>query len=242
MPETPHVSVITPVFCTAETLHELYRRLRQVLENRGVTYEIIFVDDASLDDSYRILDTISRADPHVVLKALKQNVGQHRAIFAGLSCCRGEWAIVMDADLQDPPEVIPALLSKAQEGYNAVFAARQGIHESYFRLLTSRIFKGFLHALCGLHPNTGTLVALNRSMIDHLLSMHGPSPYLPGMVHCTGLSITSIPAARDKRQTGRSSYSFLGRIRLAWRALSWVAAWKWQKLSLRVPSHKKTDI
>lgn len=224
------VSVIVPVYSTAETLPELYRRLRQVLEGFSVTFEMIFVDDASLDGSFRILETLSRDDPRVVPVALKENVGQHRAIFAGLSCCRGEWAVVMDADLQDPPEVIPALLSKGQEGCDAVFVSRQGIHESYGRMLTSRVFKGFLHVLCGLEPGTGTFVAMSRPVVDRLLAMRGPYPYLPGMIHCTGLTVTSIPAPRAKRQAGKSSYSLPGRLRLAWRALSWVAAWKGRRL------------
>jgi glycosyltransferase involved in cell wall biosynthesis len=143
-----------------------------------------------------------------------------------LSSCRGEWTIIMDADLQDSPEDVPALLSKGQEGFDAVFAARRGIHESYFRLLTSRVFKGIMYLLCGMNPDTGTFVAINRSIIDRLLTMHGPYPYVPGMIHCTDQKISSVPVHRVKRSVGKSSYSVRGRIKLAWRALSWVISWK----------------
>jgi polyisoprenyl-phosphate glycosyltransferase len=221
-----HISVIIPVYTTAETLPELYRQLRQVLEKHPSDNELVFIDDASVDNSLPVLETISRADPRVVLVPLEKNVGQHQAIIHGLSRCRGEWAIVMDADLQDSPEVIPLLLSEGLEGYDAVFAARRGMHESPFRMLTSLIFKGFLYMLCGVHPDTGTFVAVNRSMIKRILSMRGPYPYLPGMIHCSGLRISSIPASRSRRKAGKTSYSFLGRVRLAWRALSWVTAWK----------------
>jgi len=228
-----HISVIIPVYTTAETLPELYRRLCQVLKKYQATYELIFVDDASIDDSLQVLEIISRDDPGVILVSLEKNVGQHRAIMYGLSCCSGEWAIVMDADLQDSPEVIPSLLSKGLDGYDAVFAARRGMHESPFRMFSSLIFKGFLHVLCGVHPDTGTFVAMSRNMVNLVLNMRGSYPYLPGMIHCSGLRITSIPASRSKRQAGKSSYSFRGRVWLAWRALSWVTVWKIRRLFLR---------
>jgi dolichol-phosphate mannosyltransferase len=238
----PTVSIIITVYRTPETLHELYRRLRQVLEKCHVTFEIIFVDDASPDDSSRIVESISREDQRVLLIPLKENVGQHQAILTGLSFCRGEWAIIMDADLQDSPEDIPSLLSKGQENFDAVFAARQGIHESYLRLLTSRIFKGILRVLCGMNPDTGTFVAINRSMIDHLMSMHGPYPYIPGMIHCTGLRVASVHVIRAKRPIGESSYKPWDRIKLALRAISWVLAWKRQALFKHAYSIQKRRV
>lgn len=239
---TPSASIIITVYRTPGTLHELYCRVRQVLEKCHLTFEIIFVDDASPDDSSRIVESISREDQRVVLVPLKENVGQHQAILIGLSCCRGERAIIMDADLQDSPEDIPSLLSKGLEGFDAVFAARQGIHESYLRLLTSRILKGILHVLCGMNPDTGTFVAINRSMIDHLMRMHGPYPYIPGMIHCTGLRVASVRVMRAKRPIGESSYKPWDRIKLAWRAISWVLAWKWQALFKHVPSIQKRRV
>lgn len=224
------ISIVIPVYTTAETLPELYRRLRQVLGTYPAEYELVFIDDASVDDSLSVLENISKHDSGVVLVPLEKNAGQHQAIIHGLARCRGEWAIVMDADLQDSPEVIPLLLSKGREGYDAVFAARRGMHESYSRMLTSFLFKGFLHMLCGVHPDTGTFVAMDRAMIDHVLSTHTPYPYLPGMIHCSGLRITSIPASRSRRQAGKSSYSFRGRVRLAWRALSCVVTLKVRRL------------
>jgi polyisoprenyl-phosphate glycosyltransferase len=223
---TPSVSMIITVYRTPETLHELYSRLRKVLEECLITFEIIFVDDASPDDSSCVIESISQQDQRVIVITLHRNVGQHQAILTGLTSCRGEWAIIMDADLQDSPEDVPALLSKGQEGFDAVFAARRGIHESYFRLLTSRLFKGILYLLCGMNPDTGTFVAINRSIIDRLLTMPGPYPYVPGMIHCTDRKISFIPVQRVKRSVGKSSYSVKGRIKLAWRALSWIISWK----------------
>jgi glycosyltransferase involved in cell wall biosynthesis len=236
------VSIIITVYRTPGTLQILYHRIRQVLEKCHVTFEVIFVDDASPDHSARIIESISREDNRVILIPLMKNVGQHQAVLTGLSHCRGDWAIIMDADLQDSPEDIPALLSKGQEGFDAVFAARRGIHESFFRLFTSRLFKYILHLLCGMNPDTGTFVAINRSMIDLLLRMHGPYPYIPGMIHCTGMKIGSIPVIRAKRPAGESSYNIWRRIKLAWRAISWVLAWKWKTLFKYAPPVQKTDI
>jgi polyisoprenyl-phosphate glycosyltransferase len=223
---TPSVSFIITVYRTSETLHELYSRIRKVIEGCHLTFEIVFVDDASPDDSSRVIELISQEDHRVILIPLHQNVGQHQAILTGLSCCKGEWAIIMDADLQDSPEDVPVLLSKGQEGFDAVFAARRGIHESYIRLFTSRIFKGMLYLLCGMNPDTGTFAAINRTVIDRLLKMKGPYPYIPGMIHCTHQKITSVPVQRFKRSAGKSSYNVRGRIKLAWRALSWVISWR----------------
>lgn len=220
------VSIVIAVYRTSGTLRELYLRLRQTLEACDVPFEIIFVDDASPDDSSEVIQSISREDKRVTLLPLKENAGQHKAILAGISSCRGDWALIMDADLQDAPEDFPALLSKVREGFDAVFAARQGKHEPFFRLLTSRLFKWMLRLLCGMNPDTGTFVLITRPMIDRLVSMRGPYPYIPGMIHCAGLPVASVPVTRARRPTGGSSYNTWRRIRLAWRGFSWVLAWK----------------
>lgn len=224
------ISVIIAVYNNAETLRELYFRLRQVLEAYDGAFEIIFVNDASPDDSADIVSGISQDDHRVCLISFPENAGQHRAILTGLSCCTGGWAVVMDADLQDSPEDIPALLSSGEKGYDAVFASRQGAHEPLFQRLTSRALKGILHVICGMDPGTGTFAAVNRPMINRMVNMHGPYPYIPGMIHCTGLRVGSVPVTRARRTSGKSAYTPMGRLRLAWRAVAWVLSWKWNAL------------
>jgi glycosyltransferase involved in cell wall biosynthesis len=226
--QTPEVSIVLPVYRNVETLHELYRRLCNALDTQPLSYELLFVDDACPEGSIAVLEELARLDRRVGVLALERNVGQHRAVLAGLAYARGQWIVVMDADLQDPPEVIPDLLDKLQEGRAAVFAGRRGRYESTFRLFTSRLFKGLLRLLCGVPIEAGLFVALNRPMVERLLALGGPHPFVVAMIGCTGLSMASIPVMRDQRARGQSAYSFWGRLQSGWRAVAWVLSWRWR--------------
>lgn len=225
--QVPEVSVVVPVYRNAETLHELYHRLRHVLETRLLSFEIIFVDDACPAGSLAVLEELALGNCRVTVIALEQNVGQHRAVLVGLAHTRGKWTVVMDADLQDQPEFIPDLLHKAREGVGAVFAGRRGRYESSFRLFTSCLFKGLLHLMCGVPADAGLFVALNRPMVERVLALDGPHPSVVAMIGCTGLPMASIPVVRDQRASGQSAYSFWRRLRSAWRAVVWVLSCKW---------------
>lgn len=226
IPQCPEVSVVVPVYRNAETLQELYRRLCCVLESRQFSYEMIFVDDACPAGSLSVLEKLSKSDYGVKVLALEHNVGQHRAVLTGLSHVRGKWTVVMDADLQDPPEAIPDLLVRLQDGFSAVFAGRRGLYESPFRLFTSRLFKVLLHLLCGVPADAGLFVAMNRGMVERLLAFDGKRPFLTAMMGCTGLPLASIPIKRANRFLGSSAYSFWGRLKSCFLAVWWVMSWK----------------
>ena len=149
------VSVVVPVYGNAETVGPLQARLRAVLDRAALAHETVFVDDASPDGSLAALRALAERDPAVRVLALPRNRGQHRAVLAGLRLARGRHVAIMDADLQDPPEALPALLARARDGYDAVFAGRRGHYESRGRLLTSRVFKWLLHAATGLPADAG---------------------------------------------------------------------------------------
>ena len=138
----PEVTIVLPVFRNKETLKALHARLGHVMEPLRIEYEVLFVDDVCPEGSLDVLKELIQMDPHVGVLVLEENVGQHRAVMRGLSLARGKAMVVMDADLQDPPEAIPRLLSELQRGPAAVFAGRRGHYESWSRLLTSRLFKG----------------------------------------------------------------------------------------------------
>ena len=137
--QTDFVSIVIPVYKNAETLLELHAELKHHL--CGIGFEILFVDDASPDHSFMILQNLASRDPQVRLIRLVKNVGQNRAILRGFSACKGDRIVVMDADLQDPPSAVLELLSKLDRGWDVVFAGRRGKYESDFRLLTSKMFK-----------------------------------------------------------------------------------------------------
>ncbi len=226
----PEISVIVPVYRNTETLGDLYACLRRVFDARSLGYEMIFVDDACPDGSLHLLQQLARADPRVTVVALERNVGQQRAVLVGLGHARGNQVVVMDADLQDPPEAIPVLLEKLQEGYAAVFAGRRGRYESLPRLLTSRVFKWLLHLLCGVPADAGLFVAMTREMVERLRASGEPGPFVVAMIGCTGLPVTSIPVTRAPRPTSRSAYSFWRRCKIGLLAIAWVVS---RKLRLR---------
>lgn len=222
------ISVVVPVYRNAETLDELHRRVRDVLEAGSLEYEMVFVDDACPEGSLTVLEEVVRRDPRVTVLALRRNVGQQLAVLAGLAQARGTWVVVMDADLQDPPEAIPRLLTTIQEGFGAVFAGRRGRHEPVFRWLTSHLFKWILHIVCGTPTDAGLYVAMSHAMVERLLAFDEPGPSVVAMVGCAGLPVTSIPVRRARRSDGRSAYSEWKRLKMSLLALTWILSWKWR--------------
>ena len=223
------LSVVVPVYGNADTLRTLHERLVRALDGAALAFEVLFVDDASPDRSRAVLEELASSDPRVALLGLERNVGQQQAVIAGLAQARGAWVVVMDADLQDPPEAILALLAHGRLGYKAVFAGRRGAYESPLRLLTSRLFKRLLSLLCGVPADAGIFVAMHRSLVERLLKMGGPKPFVVAMIGCAGLPMATLPVVRDVRPNGASAYSTWGRIKSGWRGIAFVLAWKWQK-------------
>jgi dolichol-phosphate mannosyltransferase/undecaprenyl-phosphate 4-deoxy-4-formamido-L-arabinose transferase len=224
-PDTAEVSVVLPVYRTGGALRELHRRLDAVLGPR--LRELVLVDDACPEGSGLVIAELADRDTRVRPITLARNRGQHRAVLAGLRATTGTWSLVMDADLQDPPEAIPPLLDRASAGgVDAVFAGRRGRYESPLRLLTSRLYKRLLGRLVGVPADAGTFVVLSRPLVDKLVEMGGPSPSLVAMIGCAGVVTTSVPVERAPRFEGRSAYSHAARLRSAVQALRWVAWWR----------------
>jgi glycosyltransferase involved in cell wall biosynthesis len=225
---TPDVSVVAPLYRTGEAVPELSERLARALEGAGLTFELILVDDACPAGSGRAAAALAAIEPRARVIALDENVGQHAAVLAGLARARGSWAVVMDADLQDPPEIVPRLVEAGREaGVPVVFAGRRGRYESRARLLTSRLYKRALALVAGVPADGGMFVALERPVTCQILAMDGPRrPSVVAMIGCAGVPMLSLPVERSPRPCGQSSYSSLGRLRLGWRAVAWVAWWK----------------
>jgi polyisoprenyl-phosphate glycosyltransferase len=212
----PTISVVVPVFGNAVTLAELHRRIQVALAGYWECCELIFVNDASPDASGEVLHAAG-ADPRVRVLTLEQNVGQNAAVLRGLGAAAGDVAIVLDADLQDPPEAIPRLLERLTLGVDVVFAGRRGAYQRPLRRVTSRVWKTFLHLATGrrLPADAGLFLAMNRTAISHLLDHAEPRPYILGVLGRSGLKMTSIPVARAARPSGSSAYSGWDRLKLA---------------------------
>jgi glycosyltransferase involved in cell wall biosynthesis len=209
----PDVSVVVPVYGNADTVRPLHDQIRRVLRTADLTHEIIFVNDACPFGSLAVLQQLAATDRDVKVAALERNVGQHRAVLYGLTQARGKSAVIMDGDLQDPPDAIPRLLEELKKGRAAVFAGRRGQYQSGGRLLTSRAFKTLLHLLSGVPPDAGMYVAINRAMIDHLVARRETYPFVVAMIGTSGLPCASIPVCRATRPSGRSHYSSWMRLR-----------------------------
>ena len=131
------LSAVIPVFSEEGNLRELHARLTSVLSRLGRSYEIVFVDDGSVDGSVLLLEELQRADPHVRVLVFSRNFGHHIALTAGIDASRGDAVILMDADLQDQPEEIPKLLGKLEEGFDVVYGIRMAKKHSAFKRFTS---------------------------------------------------------------------------------------------------------
>ncbi len=215
----PELSIVIPVYRNAETLSTLCDRLEKALGDLWA-YEVLFVHDACPENSLKVLKALVLRDDKISILDLEENVGQHQAVMTGLAFALGEKIVIMDADLQDPPESIPAMLSTLDRGFAAVFAGRRGRYESSGRLLTSRFFKFVLHLLCKAPKDAGIFVAMNAQMKDRLLACHWPlRPFVVAMIGCTQLPVTSIPVVRDSRWDGQSAYSSWGRLKSGCRAI-----------------------
>jgi hypothetical protein len=228
--EKADVSIIVPMYRSSETVRELHERISRVMGQAGAAFELILVDDGCPAGSGAVGREVEGGDSRVRIVSLPHNRGQHRAVLAGLTQARGEWCLVMDADLQDPPEAIPALLAERSSDVGAIFAGRRGRYESRGRLLTSWLFKTALSALCGVPRDAGMFVLLQRGLVEKLLAMSGPEPFVVAMIGCSGFPVRSIPMPRAVRPRGSSAYSSLMRLRCACRGLAWAIRWRWHAL------------
>jgi glycosyltransferase involved in cell wall biosynthesis len=208
--EQPKLSVVVPVFGSAGTLRELAARVKRALEPER--YELILIDDDSPDDAWRAISELGAADDRISGIRLERNVGQHAAVIAGLAAARGSVCVVMDADLQDPPEVIPVLLDAVSAGADLVFAARRGRHESLPLLVASRLMKGVLCALSrGKVPlDAGLFFAARAHVAAAMCRAAGADPYVLVLAARAARSVRSIPVTRAP---GRGS-AYTGRMRL----------------------------
>lgn len=212
VPPGPALSVVAPAYLNSATLPELVARVAAAAARVG-PFEFLVVDDASPDATRETLARLTTAEPALAALGLARNVGQQRAIRAGLARCRGRAVVVLDADLQDPPEAIPALVA-ALAGAPAVFAGRRGAYQAWPRRLSSTLFKRAQAALAGVPADAGLYFALRAEIAAALVSYPAADPALIPLVGALVPSPPSLPVTRSTRPVGRSAY----RTGMRWRA------------------------
>jgi undecaprenyl-phosphate 4-deoxy-4-formamido-L-arabinose transferase len=213
----PEISVVIPVFNEEDNLRELGERLIRTLTAMGRPYEIIFVDDGSTDGSWQLLTDLNGQYPQNI-RALQfhRNFGQHQAIFAGFQASRGQVMVTLDADLQNPPEEIPRLVAKLDEGYDTVGGWRENRRDSIFRRLPSQLVNHVMSWVTGvkLRDYGCMLRAYRRSVVDSINQCQESSSFIPALANLFAQRVAEIPVGHAERERGKSKYSLIKLLRL----------------------------
>ncbi len=213
----PHISVVSPVYMAEAILPELVDRIQKAVSEITNDFEIILVEDGSPDNSWEMIEKL--ASDNKLLKGIRlsRNFGQHYAITAGLDHAKGEWVIVMDCDLQDRPEEITRLHSKAIEGYDIVLAQRHNRQDGFFKRFFSKMFYRTLGYLTGSEQDEtiANFGIYKKPVIDSVVSMRESIRYFPTMVKWVGFRATKMEVKHEQRTEGKTSYSFRKLMNLA---------------------------
>lgn len=217
-PLPPTYSIIAPVFNEEETLPHFHQRIVAVMEQVGEPFELIFVNDGSLDTSLHIMRDLHTHDPRVRVVDFSRNFGHQIAISAGMDYARGKAIIILDADLQDPPEVIPTLIARWKEGAEVVYAQRSSRKgETRFKLLTATVFYRLIARITSVDipRDTGDFRLLDRSVVDTLVAMREQHRFMRGLSAWVGFRQEAVPYERQERFAGSTKYPFFKMVRFS---------------------------
>ncbi len=207
----PTVSIIIPIYNEEENIPELYHRLQNVIEQLDGEAELIFIDDGSRDNSLNLMREIYQRDYRFKYISLARNFGHQIAVTAGLNNVTGKTVVVMDADLQDPPELVLPMIEKWRQGYQVVYAQRLSRKkESALKRFTAYAFYRILRRLADVNipSDTGDFCLMDREIVDILNAMPERNRYIRGLRAWVGFRQTAIPFERDPRFAGKVKYSF----------------------------------
>lgn len=213
----PTLSVVIPVFNEQENLPVLCQRLFAVLQAEGLDFEIVFVDDGSRDRSVALLRQLAAQDSHLVVVELARNFGHQVAISAGLDYARGRAVMIMDADLQDPPEVLPQFIAKWREGYDVVYAVREKRKESWPKRTAYAIFYRLLKRVANIDIplDAGDFCIMDRKVVELLNGMPERNRFVRGIRSWVGLDQVGLAYERQARHAGQPKYTFARLVYLA---------------------------
>jgi glycosyltransferase involved in cell wall biosynthesis len=210
------ISVVTPMHNEQESAMEFYRRVCEALTD--IPFELVVVDDGSTDDTANVLAEMADSDPRVKVVELSRNFGHQTAITAGLDSATGDAVVMIDADLQDPPELIPTMLERWTEGADVVYAVRTRREgETAFKRTTANLFYRLISKMADveLQANSGDFRLLDRRALDALQTMRERNRYLRGMTVWVGFTQTAVEYERDERFAGETKYPFRKMVRFA---------------------------
>ena len=216
-------SIIAPIFNEKDNLPELYRRVKEVMDKTHKPWELLLVDDGSSDGSADIIRGLAKKDKRVRPVIFARNFGHQVAVTAGLDYSRGEAVVIIDADLQDPPELILDMAKKWQEGYEVVYAVRtEREGESWFKLWTASLFYRLIYRITDVKIplDTGDFRLMDRKVVDVMNSMRERHRFLRGMSAWVGFKQIGVEYKRAARTAGETKYPFRKMFRLAINAVT----------------------
>ncbi len=211
-------SIIAPIFNELENLAELHRRVSEVMSGLKGTWELVLVDDGSTDGSTESILELAKKDKHVRPVIFARNFGHEAAITAGWDNARGEAVVIIDADLQDPPEEIPELIAKWREGYEVVYAVRaEREGETWFKKVTAALFYRIVRRITDVNIplDTGDFRLMDRKVVDVLKTMRERRRFPRGMSAWVGFKQIGVPYKRAARHAGVTKYPFNKMVKLA---------------------------
>lgn len=212
------LSIIIPIYNEEGNIHLLYERISKVAKSITSNYELVFINDGSRDNSLSMIIEKSRLDDHVKYINFSRNFGHQIAVSAGIDFCSGEAVAIIDADLQDPPELIVDLYNKMKEGYQVVYARRRSRSgESFMKKFTAKLFYRILTKITSIKipVDTGDFRIMHRKIIEVLKQMPEQQKYLRGQISWAGFNQTYVMYDREERFAGATGYTYKKMIRLA---------------------------
>lgn len=221
--DQPVISIIAPVYNEEPIIDELYRRLVVVLDSIGEPWELVMVNDGSVDSSAEKMRALTDQDARVRVVNFARNFGHQNAVTAGMDYVRGEAVVIIDADLQDPPEVIERLIDKWREGYEVVYAVRaerQG--ESWFKKFSAKLFYRMIYRITDVDipVDTGDFRLMDRKVVDAVQAMREHNRFIRGMTSWVGFRQTGIEYVRHERYAGQTKYPLKKMLRFAMDAIT----------------------
>ena len=223
MTTKPVVSIIAPVYNEEPIINELYRRLAAVLDTISEPWELVMVNDGSTDRSVELMVALHERDPRVRVINFARNFGHQNAVTAGMDYARGDAVVIIDADLQDPPEVILQLLDKWREGYHVVYAVRsERKGETWFKKFTAKLFYRLIYRITDVNIplDTGDFRLMDRQVVDAVKVMREHNRFIRGMISWVGFRQTGVNYVRQERFAGETKYPLRKMMRFALDAIT----------------------
>ncbi len=223
MSEHPRYSIVAPIYNEEGNIQKNYERISQVMDSTGETWELVTINDGSRDKSFELLAALSKKDPRIKVVNFARNFGHQLAVTAGLHNTVGDAMVVIDADLQDPPELILDMIERWKAGYHVVYAVRQERKgESWFKLVTAKLFYRLIYRITDVEIplDTGDFRLMDRKVVDALNSTPEHNRFIRGLTSWIGFKQTGVTYIREAREWGETKYPLKKMVRFAMDAVT----------------------